>query len=315
MIVKIFPPKADRTLGAVTYNTSKIDKNRAELTKVANFGPLQAFHTLRPQDYINYLQMINNQNKNIKKPQFHVVISAKQKLYDKSALTHIGEKWMKEMGYANQPYLIVFHKDTVHNHIHIVSTRVDKEGKKISSAYEYLRSQKSMNKVLGYDFAFGYRFSTRAQFLMLLENQGYLGRDPDEQKIQERIGRYVPDKTRASVIRQIFGRHRGQPGFENILREKYAIDLVFHSSEGKKPYGYSIIDHQGKQVFKGSEVMPLKSLSILREAADSNELSPGSGRVDTTYIPPVWIADDVDDQQILGMKRRRQKTARVNRRS
>src|SRR4051812_11245387 len=98
MIVKIIPPKANRTLGAVTYNTNKIDKNKGELMMVANFGPLQAFTTLRPQDYINYLQMVTNQNKKIKKPQFHVVISAKQKLYDKSALTSIGECWMKEMG-------------------------------------------------------------------------------------------------------------------------------------------------------------------------------------------------------------------------
>jgi hypothetical protein len=312
MIVKIIPPKANRTLGAVTYNTNKIDKNKGELMKVANFGPLQAFTSLRPQDYINYLQMVTNQNKNIKKPQFHVVISAKQKLYDKSALTSIGESWMKEMGYVNQPYLIVFHKDTLHNHIHIVSTRIGKDGKKISSAYEYLRSQKNMNKVLGYDFAFTYNFSTRAQFMMLLDNQGFPGRDPDEQKIQERIGKHVPDKARAFAIKQIFERHKGQPGFERIINDKYGIDLVFHSSEGKKPYGYSIIDHEGKQVFKGSEVMPLKSLSILAESSTSKDPSHAEATASANYIPPVWIADDVDDQQILGMKRRRQKKARTN---
>lgn len=312
MIVKIIPPKANRTLGAVTYNTSKIEKNKGELMKVANFGTLQAFQTLRPQDYIHYLQMVNNQNRHIKKPQFHVVISAKQKLYDKSTLTEIGEQWMKEMGYAGQPYLIVFHKDTDHNHVHIVSTRIDKDGKKIDAAYEYRRAQKGMNKVLGYDFAFQYRFSTRAQFLMLLENQGYPGRDPDEKKINERIESYVTDKVRAEMIKQIFKGHLEQRDFEKILHERYRIDLVFHSSEGKTPYGYSIIDHEGKQVFKGSEVMPLKTLLLVPERNASGDHIQAPITEPPVYIPPVWIADDVDDQQILGMKRRRQKKARTN---
>jgi len=30
------------------------------------------------------------------------------------------------------------------------------------------------------------------------------------------------------------------------------------------------------------------------------------------HIQPIMIADDVDDQQVLGMKRRRQKKARTN---
>jgi hypothetical protein len=54
MIVKILSSSA--TFNGVSYNTNKVDRNKGELMKVANFGPLQGLSTLRPQDYINYFQ-------------------------------------------------------------------------------------------------------------------------------------------------------------------------------------------------------------------------------------------------------------------
>ena len=140
----------------------------------------------------------------VKAPQFHAVISAKGKSYDKSALTKIAEAWLKEMGYGEQPYLVVFHKDTDNNHVHLVSTRIDRNGKKISSAFEHLRAIRSINKILGIDHALQYQFSTRAQFLMILEKGGYLGRDIDEQLLQKQIDAYQPDKNRAAAANLSF---------------------------------------------------------------------------------------------------------------
>ena len=44
-----------------------------------------------------------------------------------------------------------------------------------------------------------------------------------------------------------------------LMHEKFGIDLVFHGSKDK-PYGYTIIDHKTKTVFKGSEVLKLSEL-------------------------------------------------------
>lgn len=299
MIVKILGPKS--TFSGVSYNTSKIDRNKGELMLVANFGPLQALGKLRPQDYVNYLELVSAQNKNIRKPQFHAVISAKGKTYDKSALTQIAVSWLQEMGYGQQPYLIVFHKDTDHNHVHMVSTRVDRNGIKIQSAFEKHRAVMNMNKVLGYDFGFQYKFSTRAQFLMILESKDYPGIDPDEEKIQERIDKYYPDKARAAGIRNILLQYKDQPGFETLIKSKFGIDLVFHSAEGKNPYGYTIIDHEEKQVFKGSEVLPLKALNV-KESSPVETLAEYQSPV---FIQSIRITDDVNDEQVYGARRRR----------
>ncbi|SEO09894.1 Relaxase/Mobilisation nuclease domain-containing protein [Mucilaginibacter gossypiicola] len=305
------------TFAAVFYNLNKVDGARAELMKAANFGIAGALTTMKMQDYFNYLDMVTSLNKRIEFPQLHVAISGKGRLYDKNSLSLIAEGWLKEMGYGNQPYLLVFHKDTDNNHLHIVSTRIDRDGKKISSGYERKRSRIAIENVLGYNMAIKYKFSTKAQFLMVLETLGYLGKDPDEVKVLERAARYKPDKKRAAEIRLLFEQNKTSPAIGSLLKEKYNIDLLFHGADGQKPYGYSIVDHERRIVFKGSEVMELKELLSVTEfnwapASDKNERSENLANFSNTYIPPVMIADDVDDQQIHGMRRRRQKKARTN---
>jgi hypothetical protein len=90
MIVKfIYTKGPNGHFPAVAYNTGKMDRNKGELMKVANFGPLQGLGILRPQDYKNYLKMVSATNKAVKKPQLHVAISAGGRSYSKQELTEI----------------------------------------------------------------------------------------------------------------------------------------------------------------------------------------------------------------------------------
>jgi len=317
MIVKILAPSAGFT--GVSYNTRKVDRNKGELMKTANFGPLMALGQLKPRDYINYLTAISSLNRNVRLPQFHAVISGKGRSYDKAGLTQIAESWLKEMGYGEQPYLIIYHKDTANNHVHIVSARVGRDGKKISSAYEHVRAQRNLSKVLGYDQALRYEFSTRTQFFMILEAKGLPGIDPDEAQIAKKLAGFTLNKSLAASIASLLLMHRNEPDLTAVMKERYDIDLLFHSAEGKKPYGYSIIDHAHETVFKGSEVLPLKELisGIDHTVASSDRsVQPEPAREviaePDLYIRPVSIADDVDDQQIHGMRRKRQRKARTN---
>lgn len=56
-------------------------------------------------------------------------------------LTAIGEEYMQKLGYGNQPYMIFKHEDIERKHIHIVSLRVDSNGRKINDSNEYRRSK------------------------------------------------------------------------------------------------------------------------------------------------------------------------------
>jgi hypothetical protein len=110
--------KPSRTFAGVKYNTNKVDRNTGELMLIANFGAMQALSNPRTQDLVNYLLMVSAQNTAIKKnTQFHAVISARGRNYTKQELTKAAVMWLKEMKYGDQPYLIVFHKDTENHHV------------------------------------------------------------------------------------------------------------------------------------------------------------------------------------------------------
>lgn len=315
MIVKIL--KTVPGFPGVRYNTNKVDRNTGELMKVSGFGALQVLQNLRPQDYINYLRLVSSVNKRIEKPQFHMVLSAKGNTYDKRQLTEIASLWMEEMGYGQQPYLVVFHKDTGNNHVHLLTTRIGKDGKKINSAFENLRAVSSLNKVLGYDAALQYQFSTRAQFYLLLENMGCLGRDFNDQQLEKQLAGYVPDKARIAELKALLWAQKDKPEFTQTLARQFQVELIFHSSEGKRPYGYTILDHQTKQVFKGSEVLSLKYLmEDWTEPAGTAKGDRSGAELmtsnDAAYVGPIWIAGDIDDEAILGRNRQRKKKARTN---
>jgi len=311
MVVKFFYTSGPNShFPAVGYNTGKMDRNKGELMKVGNFGPLQGLGQLRPQDYKNYLRMVSATNKAVTKPQLHVAISTEGRSHSKQELTDIATQWLERMGYGQQPYLLIFHKDTDNNHVHIVSTRVDKQGKKIRDSYEQIRGQAQMNIIMGLDEkqiaqaaiakALTYQFATKAQFMMILESQGYslkeqegklavfkFGRSQgaiDLPAIAEKLGKYAPDDQRRVQLKALFHKYAAvfdtavqkkhgvySSAFAAHLKQKFGVTLLFHASGDKPPYGYTIIDHAGKQVFKGGEIMPLKDLLAMKAVSKEED--------------------------------------------
>ena len=151
MIVKILS-SASRDFHGVKYNDKKVHNEKGELMLMKNF-PSFINEGSSQEEVRDYLKAISASERT-QKPQFHAVISTKYQEHSKEQLTEIANNFMQEMGYGQQPYLVVFHKYTENNHVHIVSTRVYKStGKKINDSFERLKSQqalaKAMEKVLG----------------------------------------------------------------------------------------------------------------------------------------------------------------------
>lgn len=181
MIVKILS-SASNDFHGVKYNDKKMESGAGELMTMENFP--DGFEENPKQEAVrNYFKSISKSEK-VKKPQFHATISTKFQNHSKEELTEIGKNFMQEMGYGKQPYIIVFHNDTENNHIHIVSTRVDKStGKKIDDSFEKLKSQRALQKVLAQlhgerldkdlEKLLRYRYSTTKQLALLLERSGF----------------------------------------------------------------------------------------------------------------------------------------------
>ena len=181
MIVKILG-SASSNFHGVQYNDKKVEKGTGELMLMKNF-PSFINENSSQEEVRNYLKSISK-NEKVKKPQVHAVISTKFQQHNKEELAKVAEDFMQEMGYGNQPFIVVFHNDTENNHVHIVSTRVDKStGKKLNDSYEKLKAQKSLieikeriygknnediiNKLLSYNI------SSLKQLEILMEKNGF----------------------------------------------------------------------------------------------------------------------------------------------
>jgi hypothetical protein len=128
--------------GTLLYNKNKVDKGEATLLSSHNvyerkdglFGMRTTIKSFEP-----YL-VANNKTEN---PIFHVSInpSPKDNLMDED-YKEIAGRYMENMGYGNQPYVVFKHTDIDRTHLHVVSVRVDETGKKIDSNFEKVRSMK-----------------------------------------------------------------------------------------------------------------------------------------------------------------------------
>lgn len=56
-------------------------------------------------------------------------------------LSQIAREYMEALGYGDQPYIVFKHNDIAREHIHIVSLRIDSQGRKISDKFEGRRSK------------------------------------------------------------------------------------------------------------------------------------------------------------------------------
>ena len=181
MIVKILG-SASSNFHGVQYNDKKVEKGTGELMLMKNF-PSFINENSSQEEVKNYLKSISK-NEKVKKPQFHAVISTKFQQHSKEELAKVAEDFMQEMGYGNQPFLVVFHNDTENNHVHIVSTRVNKStGKKLNDSYEKLKAQKALidikERIYGKNNQetisnlLNYQISSFKQLEILLERNGF----------------------------------------------------------------------------------------------------------------------------------------------
>jgi hypothetical protein len=180
---------------------------------VRNFQALEGMGSLMPSDYVNYLKAVTNRNQLIKSPQLHAVISCKEKEKDRHELTDLAQKWLEEMGYGDNPYMLIFHKDTKNNHIHIVSSRVNKQAKLIDTGFTYIKAIKVLNQLTGLNeqrtaendlkLALAYQFSSAAQFGLVLQSLGYSCVEKDSKITLYRFGRKMIEVDTAVVKQRI----------------------------------------------------------------------------------------------------------------
>ena len=289
MIATILPSSSN--FHAVAYNEKKVALGVARLLEMSNFGHVGVLSQPTPKELQDYLIAYSSRNSRINKAQFHLAISCKGHEKSEDELLDFAHRYLGEMGYGSegQPLLVYSHTDTDNTHIHIITSRISPDGKKISDHHERVRSQAVLNRLVGNDVkakagedlaaSLTYTFSTFAQYKALMSSMGYevyekndvvyIKRDGVVQvkinfaEISDRFQRVSVDDKRRRQLWAMLRKYRDVSSdrreLQNAVKRKLGIDLVFFG-RSDNPYGYMIVDHANKTVYNGAWVLSIKSL-------------------------------------------------------
>ena len=128
--------------GTLGYNFKKVEKGEASILLAAElYQSKDGRYTM--EDVIADMEALIPKKCRTKKMVFHCSLNPHpdEKLSNET-LTQIAREYMETLGYGKQPYIVFKHNDIAREHIHIVSLRVDSEGKKINDKFEKRRSKK-----------------------------------------------------------------------------------------------------------------------------------------------------------------------------
>lgn len=304
MVIKIL--KSGTTFSGVVYSDEKEELNKAQLMSATNFP----FLDNTTQELVDHLEEISSLNPRVKNKQFHVSISTKGQEHSFKELEQVAKQYLEHMGYGKNPYLIYSHHDSPNNHIHIVSTRIDPEGKKISDSLEKVRTQsfienklhvnfsKDVNKIIRQSLNFNFKNIEALQ--SLFKKQGYATRIKEGNleviksgKVQQSIDKKVLKKKlyfnkiefkQKNQIKAQLYKFSSGANFDSLqksMRENFGLEMIYDYSTNQSEKNqqrkkrtvvdYNIIDHKNNVVYNSKDLIPLKEINAKFESVISKE--------------------------------------------
>ena len=231
--------------GAIKYNADKVNEGKGQLldtNKIFNDGTSKVDIVQAMHGFERHMPM----QMRTEKPVIHISLNPHpdDRLTDKE-LTEMAHEYMQRMGYGDQPYIIVKHEDIDRHHLHIVSVRVDEQGKRINSDFTHKRS---LAIVQDFERRYGLHQGNKKE----AKQQNPLHPvNPDTGDIKKQVGNTVKAVFRDYQF-QTIGELRALLSLYNLT-----VDEVRGNTKGEDYNGliYSVIDANGNKVgnpFKSS---------------------------------------------------------------
>lgn len=121
---------------------NKLKADKAQIILTNRILCPEQHEMFKASDIMKDFELFMPQRYRTENPVFHVSLNPHpdDKLSDVE-LSLVAEEYMKRMGYGSQPYVVFKHHDISRHHLHVVSVRVDAQGKKINDKFERRRSK------------------------------------------------------------------------------------------------------------------------------------------------------------------------------
>ena len=232
--------------GAIKYNADKVNIGKGQLldtNKVFNNG----------NGKVDVAQVLADFEKRMpkqmrtEKPVIHISLNPHpdDRLTD-GELTQMAHEYMQRMGYGDQPYIIVKHEDIDRHHLHIVSIRVDEQGKRINSDFT---KRRSLAIIRDFEQRYGLHHGNKREEERLSNRIPPV--NPSEVDIKKQVGNTVKAVFRDYQF-QTIGELRALLSLYNLTVEEVRGNVRGQDYNGLV---YSVIDTNGNKVgnpFKSS---------------------------------------------------------------
>ncbi len=173
------------------YNENKVQVGVAECIGAGNY-PIDSDKMSLSMKLNRFLKQLAL-NENVKRNSVHISLNfhATESHFSTEKLLAIAETYMDKIGFGKQPYLVYQHHDAGHPHIHLVTTNIEADGKRIDLHHLAIRKSESARKAIEKEFGL-----VRAE----------------EQKKQEQF-QLKP----VSVAKALYGKSQTKIAIQNVL--------------------------------------------------------------------------------------------------
>jgi hypothetical protein len=264
------------------YNENKVKEGKAEIIHSANYG--KGTDELTQRGRIARLEKLATRKEEAKLKSAHITINfhPDEKL-DKETLRQIADRYMREIGFGDQPYIVYQHNDAAHPHIHVLSTPIRLDGTRIPT--HNIGKDKSARAREIIEKEFNLRPAQQSDL-----RQAWKTLPVDVQKVI--YGRTETRRAITVVLDSVIGRYHytSLPELNAILRN-YNV-MADNGGEGSRTRQrgglvYRALDDNGNKVgppIKASNIYSKPTLKYLEKEFAKNETlrAPGKSRLQDT---------------------------------
>lgn len=268
MVAKVISGKDIK--GALNYNEQKVQEGKAVCIMSNLFkedsGRLTFF------DKLNRFTDLNEKNRRTKTNTLHISLNfdatEKLKIHE---LNSIATTYMNKIGFGEQPYLVYEHHDAAHQHVHIVTTLIRKDGARIPIHFLGRNESEKARKEIEKEFN-----------LVEAEKQNKSNSQViTPVNIEKAIyGKSLTKKSIASVVTLVSRNYKytSLPELNAVLRQFNVVADRGHENSTmfeKKGLLYSIIDANGNKIgipIKASGLPGKPMLNYLEKQFNLNQI-------------------------------------------
>ncbi|HVU95496.1 MAG TPA: relaxase/mobilization nuclease domain-containing protein [Puia sp.] len=125
-------------VAVLDYHEAKVKQKVAECIGAENF--VKDHDTLSYADKLYPFELRAGYNDAVRKKMFHTSLQfGRGASVSNATMVAVAREYMEEMGRGDQPYLIYRHRDAHQEHLHLVSTSIDRDGQVIPVSKYMLR--------------------------------------------------------------------------------------------------------------------------------------------------------------------------------